>query len=54
VHSLAKARVLEQYSAQGADEDARDAAETAWHGAASAMLTLLPGRVLRFITHLWR
>jgi transglutaminase-like putative cysteine protease len=54
VHSLAKARVLEQYSAQGADEDARDAAETAWHGAASAMLTLLPGRILRFITHLWR
>jgi hypothetical protein len=54
VHSLAKARVLEQYSAQGADEDSRDAAETAWHQAASAMLTLLPGRILRFITRLWR
>ncbi|MDQ2912091.1 MAG: hypothetical protein M3T56_02430 [Chloroflexota bacterium] len=54
VQSLAKARVLEQYSAQGANEDDRDAAETAWHQAASAMLTLLPGRILHFITHLWR
>jgi len=54
VQSLARARVLEQYSATGADEDQRDAAETAWHQVASAMLTLLPGRVLRFITHLWR
>jgi transglutaminase-like putative cysteine protease len=54
VQSLARARVLEQYSAAGADEDSRDAAETAWHQVASAMLTLLPGRVLRFITHLWR
>jgi xanthosine utilization system XapX-like protein len=54
VQSLAKARVLEQYSAGGADEDLRDAAETAWHQLASAMLALLPGRVLRFITHLWR
>jgi transglutaminase-like putative cysteine protease len=54
VQSLARARVLEQYSAAGADEDQRDAAETAWHQVATAMLTLLPGRVLRFITHLWR
>lgn len=54
VQSLAKARVLERYSPQGADDDAREAAVTAWHQAASAMLTLLPGRVLRFITHLWR
>jgi transglutaminase-like putative cysteine protease len=54
VQSLARARVLEQYSAAGADDDLRDAAETAWHQVASAMLTLLPGRILRFITHLWR
>jgi transglutaminase-like putative cysteine protease len=54
VQSLARARVLEQYSAGGADEDLRDAAETAWHQVASAMITLLPGRVLRFITQLWR
>ncbi len=54
VQSLARARVLEQYSANGADEDQRDAAETAWHQVASAMLTLLPGRILRFFTHLWR
>jgi transglutaminase-like putative cysteine protease len=54
VQSLARARVLEQYSAAGADDDLRDAAATAWHQAASAMLTLLPGRILRFITSLWR
>ena len=54
VQSLAKARVLEQYSAGGADDDLRDAAETAWHQLASSMLALLPGRILRFITHLWR
>src|SRR2546425_1569206 len=54
VQSLARARVLEQYSAAGADDDLRDAAETAWHQVASAMITLLPGRILRFITHLWR
>jgi transglutaminase-like putative cysteine protease len=54
VRSLAQARVLERYSPQGADDDAQEAAVTAWHQAASAMLTLLPGRVLRFITHLWR
>ena len=54
VQSLATARVLERYSPQGADDDAREAAVTAWHQAASAMLTLLPGRILRFITHLWR
>ena len=54
VQSLAEARVVERYSAQGADDDLRDAAETAWHQAASAMVGLLPGRVLRVITHLWR
>ena len=54
VQSLAQARVVERYSAQGADDDLRDAAETAWHQAASAMIGLLPGRVLRFITHIWR
>jgi transglutaminase-like putative cysteine protease/xanthosine utilization system XapX-like protein len=54
VQSLARARVLEQYSAQGADDELRDAAETAWHQVASAMLALLPGRVLRFITRLGR
>jgi transglutaminase-like putative cysteine protease len=54
VQSLARARVLEQYSAEGADEDLQDAAETAWHQVASAMLALLPGRVLRFITRLGR
>jgi len=54
VQSLAKARVVERYSAEGADDDLRDAAETAWHQAASAMVGLLPGRVLRVITHLWR
>src|SRR5437773_10820615 len=54
VQSLARARVLEQYSAGGADDDLRDAAETAWHQVASAMITLLPGRILRLITHLWR
>jgi transglutaminase-like putative cysteine protease len=54
VQSLARARVLEQYSAEGADDDLRDAAQTAWHQAASAMLTLLPGRILRFITSLGR
>ncbi|HYV22529.1 MAG TPA: transglutaminaseTgpA domain-containing protein [Candidatus Bathyarchaeia archaeon] len=54
VQSLAQARVVERYSAEGADDDLRDAAETAWHQAASAMVSLLPGRVLRVITHLWR
>ena len=54
VRSLAESRVLERYSPSGASDDAREAAVTAWHQAATAMLTLLPGRVLRFITHLWR
>jgi len=54
VRSLAQARVVERYSAEGADDDLRDAAETAWHQAASAMVGLLPGRVLRIITQLWR
>jgi transglutaminase-like putative cysteine protease len=54
VQSLARARVLERYSPIGADDEAQEAAVTAWHQAASAMLTLLPGRILRFLTHLWR
>jgi transglutaminase-like putative cysteine protease len=54
VQSLAQARVLERYSQQGADDDTQEAAVTAWHQAASAMLTLLPGRILRFITRLGR
>jgi transglutaminase-like putative cysteine protease/xanthosine utilization system XapX-like protein len=54
VQSLAQSRVVERYSAEGADDDMRDAAETAWHQAASAMLSLLPGRILRFITSLGR
>ena len=29
---------------------AEEAAVTAWHRAASSMLTLLPGRILRFFT----
>ena len=54
VGALAKVRVISQYSPGGADDDARDAAETAWHQAASTMITLLPGRILRFITRLAR
>ncbi|HEV8535049.1 MAG TPA: transglutaminase domain-containing protein [Candidatus Limnocylindria bacterium] len=54
VQTLAEARVRERYSPVGADEDAREAAVTAWHRAATAMLGLMPGRVLRFITRLGR
>jgi transglutaminase-like putative cysteine protease len=54
VRTLAEARVREHYSPQGADDDAAEAAVTAWHRAATAMLTLLPGRILRFITRLFR
>ncbi|MGH2473601.1 MAG: transglutaminase TgpA family protein [Candidatus Limnocylindria bacterium] len=54
VQSLATARVLERYSPLGAGDDEQEAAVTAWHQAASAMLTLLPGRILRFITRLGR
>ena len=54
VRSLAEVRVRERYSPAGADDDAQDAAVIAWHRAASAMLTLLPGRILRFFTRLGR
>ncbi len=54
VQSLATARVLERYSPLGAGDDEQEAAVTAWNQAASAMLTLLPGRILRFITRLGR
>jgi transglutaminase-like putative cysteine protease len=54
VSSLAESRVRERYSVDGVDDDAREAAVTAWHRAATAMLTLLPGRVLRFFTRLTR
>jgi transglutaminase-like putative cysteine protease len=54
VDVIARARVLDQYSPQGADDDAKDAAETAWHRAATTMVALLPGRLLRFITRLGR
>jgi transglutaminase-like putative cysteine protease len=54
VRTLAEARVREHYSPEGADDDEREAAVTAWHRAATAMLTLLPGRILRFITQLFR
>jgi transglutaminase-like putative cysteine protease len=54
VRTLAEARVREQYSPAGADDDAREAAVTAWHRAATSMLTLLPGRILRFLTRLAR
>jgi len=54
VRSLAEVRVRERYSPAGADDDAQDEAVIAWHRAASAMLTLLPGRILRFFTRLGR
>ena len=50
VKTLAEVRVLEQYSGTELDVDTEESAVTAWHRAASAMLTLLPGRVLRFFT----
>jgi transglutaminase-like putative cysteine protease len=54
VRTLANARVLERYSPEGADEDAREEAVTAWHRAATSMLTLLPGRILRFFVRIAR
>ena len=50
VKTLAEVRVLEQYSGTELDVDTEESAVTAWHRAASAMLTLLPGRMLRFFT----
>src|SRR5436309_1613013 len=54
VHTIAEARVRERYSTAGVDVDIEEAAVTAWHRAASSMLTLLPGRILRFFTRLFR
>ena len=54
VQALAATRVRERYSVDGVDEDAREAAVTAWHRAATTMLALLPGRVLNFLIHLGR
>ncbi len=54
VQALAATRVRERYSPDGVDDDAREAAVTAWHRAATTMLTLLPGRILRFLVHLGR
>jgi len=50
VQTIAEARVRERYSPAGVDVDTEEAAVTAWHRAASSMLTLLPGRILRFFT----
>ena len=54
VATLAEVRVQDLYSTSPADEDAREAAVTAWHRAATAMIGLLPGHVLRFFTRLTR
>ena len=54
VQALAATRVRERYSPDGVDDDAREAAVIAWHRAATTMLTLLPGRILRFLVHLGR
>jgi len=54
VQTIAEARVRERYSPAGVDVDTEEAAVTAWHRAASSMLTLLPGRILRFFTRLSR
>ena len=54
VRSIAEARVLERYSPSGVDVDTEEAAVTAWHRAATTMLGLLPGRILRFFTRLAR
>ena len=50
VTALADARVRQRYSTATLDVDEEEAAITAWHRAATAMLTLLPGRVARFFT----
>ncbi|HEV8470829.1 MAG TPA: transglutaminaseTgpA domain-containing protein [Candidatus Limnocylindria bacterium] len=54
VRTIAEARVRERYSTAGVDVDTEEAAVTAWHRAATSMLTLLPGRILRFFTRLAR
>jgi hypothetical protein len=54
VKTLAEARVREQYSQTKPDVDEEEAAVTAWHRAASTMITLLPSRLLRFVSKLGR
>jgi transglutaminase-like putative cysteine protease len=54
LETLSQARVRERYSPAGVDVDTEEAAVTAWHRAATSMITLLPGRVLRFFTRLAR
>ena len=48
--TLADVRVRQRYAPGGIDEDAQEAAVTAWHQAAGPLLALLPGRVLRSFT----
>jgi transglutaminase-like putative cysteine protease len=50
VKTLADVRVRQRYAPGGIDEDAQEAAVTAWHQAAGPLLALLPGRVLRSFT----
>ena len=50
VNTLADVRVRQRYAPGGIDEDAQEAAVTAWHQAAGPLLALLPGRVLRSFT----
>ena len=54
VKSLADVRVRERYAPGGIDEDAQEAAVTAWHRTAGPLLGLLPGRIFGFVTHLFR
>ena len=54
MRTLSEARVLDRYSPTGVDVDTEEAAVTAWHRAATSMVTLLPGRILRFFTRLTR
>ena len=54
VKALADVRVRERYAPGGIDEDAQEAAVTAWHRTAGPLLGLLPGRIFGFVTHLFR
>ena len=54
VKALADVRVRERYAPGGIDEDAQEAAVTAWHRTAGPLLGLLPGRIFGFFTHLFR
>jgi transglutaminase-like putative cysteine protease len=54
LRTLSDARVRERYSPAGVDVDTEEAAVTAWHRAATSMVTLLPGRILHFFTRLTR